>query len=33
MSIHGVDADDTVSLSNMQFLHEAMVRADRIMNF
>jgi hypothetical protein len=33
MDIHGVDASDLIRLSNMQFLHESMVRADRIMNF
>lgn len=33
MSIHGVDENETVKLSNMQFLYEEMSKADKIMNF
>ena len=33
MTVHGVDGTETVTLSNMQFLYEAMRNADRIMNF
>jgi len=33
MDIHGVDASDTVKLSNMQFLYDEMCKADKIMNF
>ena len=33
MGIHGVDAIENGSLSNMKFLHEQVKQADRILNF
>jgi uncharacterized protein involved in oxidation of intracellular sulfur len=33
MGIHGVDASEHVKLSNMKFLYEHVLRADRILNF
>jgi hypothetical protein len=33
MAIHGVDADEMMSLSNQQFLYEETLKADKILNF
>jgi uncharacterized protein involved in oxidation of intracellular sulfur len=33
MGIHGVDAIDHASLSNMKYLYEQIKKADRIINY
>lgn len=33
MGVHGVDASETVPLSNMKFLAEQIRKADRILNY
>jgi hypothetical protein len=33
MDLHGVEADEMMSLSNQQFLYEQALKADKILNF
>lgn len=33
MGIHGVDADQFVKLSNMKFLYEQILKADKILSY
>ena len=33
MGIHGVDASEHVTMSNMKFLYEQLKKADRVLNF